>query len=87
MENPALTEAQKMLRMEEAQKALRPANIGSMFVKFMTEDGPITLNVHYITSFVPFGERTKVFIRGSGYYIVEHPYDEVNNLMKLSIIK
>lgn len=84
--NENIPELQKMLHMEEAQKSLRPQVIGSTFIKFITEDGLVTLNIRHITTICPYGEKTKVFLSASGYYVVEHPYEEINNALKLSII-
>ena len=84
----AIKEAQKLARMEEAKEALKPQNIGSMFVKFLTNDGPMTINVHQIESYIPSAIGTAVYLVGEEEPVfVLHNYEELNSLFKLSIFK
>ena len=84
----AIKEAQKLARMEEAREATKPKNIGSLFVKFNTVNGPMTINVHRIEAYVPASTGTHIYLIGSDESILAyHNYDEINSLFSLSIFK
>ena len=87
MDYDVIKEAQKLAYMEEAQKALKPQNLGSMFVKLLTADGFISVNIHEITYFAPDGDRTFIVLNTSHSFHVYHKYEEINSLLKLSIIR
>ena len=83
----AIEEARKLAHLEEVQQALKPQNLGSMFVKFLTADGPLTVNIHEITYYAPDGDRTFIVLNTSHSFHVYHKYEEINSLLKLSIIR
>lgn len=83
----AIEEARKLAHMEEVQKALKPKNIGSMFIQVLTADGPVTVNIHEISIFTPDGDRTFIVLNSSYSFHVYHKYEEINSLLKLSIIR
>ena len=84
----AIMEAQKLASMEEAIKQTKPQSIGSLFVKFITHDGPMTVNIHQIESYVPSAAGTFVYLIGvQEPVLVFHDYDDINSLFSLSIFR
>lgn len=84
----AIKEAQKLCAMEEAQRATKPQNIGSLFIKVISHDGPMTINIHQIQSYIPSVAGTFIFLVGEEDPILAyHNYDEINNLFSLSIFR
>lgn len=85
-----LEKARALAMKEEMEKAGKPAIIGSMFMKILASgDESWTINIHQIQSITPRKEGgTYIYFVGEDdALIAKHPYEEIVNQLRLSIIR